>query len=167
MLGKIDEIIDNSVIVNLEIDITEQPNMVNLHVVFEDGNNKVVGEIVNVNKKILKANIVGEIKDKMFSPGSSTKPSFKSKVRLVNMEELELLLGNQTVKHGQTNFGTSNIYKGYKINVPINDFFSNHFAVLGNSGAGKSCTVASIFQKLYTSSPTQRINSTLFLFDAY
>ena len=46
MLGKIDEIIDNSVIVNLEIDITEQPNMVNLHVVFEDGNNKVVGEIV-------------------------------------------------------------------------------------------------------------------------
>ena len=110
MLGKIDEIIDNSVIVNLEIDITEQPNMVNLHVVFEDGNNKVVGEIVNVNKKILKANIVGEIKDKMFSPGSSTKPSFKSNVRLVNMEELELLLGNQTVKHGQTNFGTSNIY---------------------------------------------------------
>ena len=167
MLGKIDEIIDNSVIVNLDIDITEQPNLVNLHVVFEDGDNRVVGEIVNVNKKILKANIVGEIKDKFFSPGSSTKPSFKSKVRLVNMEELELLLGSQSVKQGQTNFGTSNIYKGYKINVPINDFFSNHFAVLGNSGAGKSCTVASIFQKLYTSSPTPPINSTLFFFDAY
>ena len=74
MLGKIDEIIDNSVIVNLDIDITEQPNLVNLHVVFEDGDNRVVGEIVNVNKKILKANIVGEIKDKFFSPGSSTKP---------------------------------------------------------------------------------------------
>ena len=172
MLGKIDEIIDNSVIVNLDIDITEQPNLVNLHVVFEDGDNRVVGEIVNVNKKILKANIVGEIKDKFFSPGSSTKPSFKSKVRLVNMEELELLLGSQSVKQGQTNFGTSNIYKGYKINVPINDFFSNHFfnshfSILGNSGAGKSCTVASIFQKLYTSSPTPPINSTLFFFDAY
>ena len=61
MLGKIEEIIDNSVIVNLAIDITEQPNLVNLHVVFEDGDNKVVGEIVNVNKKILKANVVGDL----------------------------------------------------------------------------------------------------------
>lgn len=167
MLGSIEEIIDNTVIVNLSIDIREQPNLVNLHVIFEDDETRVVGEIVNVNKTILKANIVGEIVNNYFSPGSSSKPSFKSNVRLVNMEELELLLGNQSVGPGLTNFGTSNIYKGYKINVPINDFFSNHFAILGNSGSGKSCSVASIFQKLYTSSPKPPINSSLFFFDAY
>ena len=60
----------------------------------------------------------------------------------IKTEELELLFGKQETAFGQTNFGTSNVYDGYKINVSINDFFSNHFAILGNSGAGKSCTVA-------------------------
>ncbi len=167
MLGKIQEIINNSVIVRLAIDINNQPNLVNLHIVFEDEEHKVVGEIVNVNQEVLKANIVGEIIGESFAPGSSSKPSFKSKVRLVNAEELELLLGNQSIQDGQTNFGTSNIYKGYKINVSINDFFNNHFAILGNSGAGKSCTTASIIQKLFTSMKNPPINSNLFFFDAY
>ena len=150
MLGKIQEIINNNVIVKLAIDINNQPNLINLHVVFENQNKKIVGEIVNINQEILKANIVGEIKGDTFLPGSGEKPSFKSVVRLVNANELELLLGNQTIKDGQTNFGTSNVYKGYKINVPINDFFNSHFAILGNSGSGKSCTTASIIQKLFT-----------------
>lgn len=46
MLGNILEIGDNSVVVELAIDINEQPNLVNLHVVFEDNNKRVVGEIV-------------------------------------------------------------------------------------------------------------------------
>ncbi len=167
MLGKIQEIINNSVLVRLAIDINNQPNLVNLHIIFEDEDHKVVGEIVNVNQEILKANIVGEIKDGIFSPGSSSKPSFKSRVRLVNAEELELLLGKQAIQEGQANFGSSNIYKGYKINVSINDFFSNHFAILGNSGSGKSCTTASIIQKLFTSMKTPPINANMFFFDAY
>ena len=40
MIGKIEEIIDNSVTIKLDIDINEQPNLVNLHVVFEDGSGK-------------------------------------------------------------------------------------------------------------------------------
>ncbi len=168
MLGTIEEIVDNSVTIKLSIDITEQPNLVNLHVVFDDGSDrKVVAEIANVNKTKMIANIVGEIKDGFFTPGASVKPSFKSNVRLIQDDELKLLFGSQETEFGETNFGTSNVYEGYKINVSINDFFSNHFAILGNSGAGKSCTVASILQKLYTSSPTPPINSALFFFDAY
>ena len=167
MLGNIIEIIDNNVIIKLTIDITNQPNLVNLHVVFEDGDNRVVGEVAQVTQTKMVANILGEIKNGYFTPGSAIKPSFKSKVRLVKIDELATILGDQETKFGQTNFGTSNIYPGYKINVNINDFFSNHFAILGNSGAGKSCTVASILQKLYTSSPTPPVNSNLFFFDAY
>ena len=167
MLGKIQEIINNNVIVKLAIDINNQPNLINLHVVFENQNKKIVGEIVNINQEILKANIVGEIKGDTFLPGSGEKPSFKSVVRLVNANELELLLGNQTIKDGQTNFGTSNVYKGYKINVPINDFFNSHFAILGNSGSGKSCTTASIIQKLFTTMKKPPVNANMFFFDAY
>ena len=168
MLGQIEEIVDNSVTIKLAIDITEQPNLVNLHVVFEeDSGKKIVAEIANVDKVKMIANVVGEINDNWFTPGASSKPSFKSKVRLITMDELELLFGKQETEFGYTNFGTSNVYEGYKINVPINEFFNAHFSILGNSGAGKSCTVASILQKLYTSSPEPPINSALFFFDAY
>ena len=167
MLGTILEIVDNSVIVKLSININNQPNLVGLHVVFENQDKKVVGEIVNTNQTHMTINIVGEIKNDNFTPGASAKPSFKSLVRLIKTEELSILLGDQITKHGQTNFGTSNVYEGYRINVSINDFFSNHFAILGNSGAGKSCSVASILQKLFTSSPTPPINANLFFFDAY
>ena len=167
MLGKIEEIQDNQVKIKLDIDITEQPSLVNLHVVFDDGTKKIVAEIANTNKEYMMANIVGEIEDGNFIPGASIKPSFKSKVRLIEMSELELMFGRQETTLGLTNFGTSNVYEGYKINVSINEFFNSHFALLGNSGAGKSCTVASILQKLFTSSPTPPINSGLFFFDAY
>ena len=168
MLGRIEEIIDNSVIINLSININEQPNLVNLHVIFEDGSaKKVVAEIANVNQTKMIVNVVGEINNNIFTPGANSKPSFKSNVRIIDMEELELLFGKQKTEFGQTNFGTSNVYEGYKINVNVNDFFSNHYAILGNSGAGKSCTVASILQKLFTSSPKPPVNSSLFFFDAY
>lgn len=168
MLGKIEEIIDNSVTIKLDININEQPNLVNLHIIFEDDSNKkIVAEVANVNQTKMIANVVGEISDGIFTPGASTKPSFKSKIRLIDAAELELLFGKQETAFGYTNFGTSNVYEGYKINVPINEFFNTHFSILGNSGAGKSCTVASILQKLYTSSPTPPINSALFFFDAY
>ena len=46
MLGKIEQIVDNSVTVKLDIDINKQPNLVNLHIVFEDGTpRKVIAEI--------------------------------------------------------------------------------------------------------------------------
>ena len=167
MLGSISEIIDNQAFVKLAVDINSQSNLINLHVIFEDGVKKIVGEIVNVSQTQLMVNIVGEIKNEKFFPGFSSKPSFKSKVRIIALNELELILGKQTPSVGQTFFGFSNIYQNYRINININDFFSNHFAILGNSGSGKSCTVASIIQKLFTSTPTAPIKSNIFIFDAF
>lgn len=167
MLGSILEINDNNVLVKLAIDINKQPNLVNLHAVFEDGTRRVVAEIVNINQTIMTANIVGEINSNIFFPGTAKKPSFKSSVRLIRADELGLILGEQTIDNTVTNFGTSNVYDGYKINVNINDFFSNHFSILGNSGSGKSCSVASILQKLFSRSTDAPINSNFFFFDAY
>lgn len=167
MLGTILEIIDNYVLVKLSIDINNQSNLVKLHVVFEDGNSKIVGEIINVNQTTMKVQIVGEITQNSFVPGFSTKPSFKSVVRIIQLSELELILGSQTITPSETFFGVSNIYQNYRINVSINEFFSNHFAILGNSGAGKSCTVASIIQNLFLSSKTPPVKSNIFFFDAF
>ncbi len=166
MLGKVLEIVDNRVLIGLTIDINKQPNLVGLHVVFEDNDKKIVGEIVNANQEIITTVIVGELFDKKFIPGSGKKPSFKSIPRLIDIEELESMLGKQAIDSNTTNFGISNVYDGYRINVDVNDFFSNHFSVLGNSGSGKSCTVASILQKLFLNSRLP-INANFFFFDAY
>ncbi|MEQ8391309.1 MAG: ATP-binding protein [Thalassospira sp.] len=45
--------------------------------------------------------------------------------------------------------GKSVIFEGYDVKVRIDDFFGGHTAVLGNTGSGKSCTVASILQSLF------------------
>ena len=166
MIGSILEILDNRVLISLAIDINKQPNLVGLHVVFEDVEKRIVAEIVSVTQEIMTTVIVGELLGDEFIPGSSKKPSFKSETRLISIEELEHVLGSQEVDSNETNFGTSNIYDGYKINVDLNDFFSNHFSVLGNSGSGKSCTVASILQKLFMN-PRVPVSSNFFFFDAY
>lgn len=167
MIGNILEIVDNRVLVKLAIDINKQPNLVGLHVVFEDGQKRIVAEIVNVSLTELTAVVVGELTNTMFIPGTAKRPSFKSITRLVNLGELELILGKQELTAGQTNFGTSNVYDGYRINVDINDFFSNHFSVLGNSGSGKSCTVASILQRLMIGNGKVPKNANFFFFDAF
>lgn len=166
MLGNIIEINDNKVTLKLSIDINSQPNLVNLHVIFEDKSKRIVGEVSKVTQELMFINIVGEIENGVFISGGSARPSFMSKVRIITLEELELVFGSQVLKDGYTNFGTSNVYANYKINVSINEFFSNHFAIIGNSGAGKSCTVSSIIQKLFRNNKPP-VNSSIFFFDAY
>jgi DNA helicase HerA-like ATPase len=45
--------------------------------------------------------------------------------------------------------GKSVVFEGYQVKVRIDDFFGGHTAVLGNTGSGKSCTVASVLQSLF------------------
>lgn len=168
MIGKIVDVYDNTVLVKLEIDITNQANLVNIHVVFENDNQKIVGEIRNISLENAKIAIVGEIINDKFIPGFNKKPSFKSKVRIIAMNELELILGKQNIdSNDQINLGYSAVYNNYKINIGINAFFSNHFAVLGNTGSGKSFTVSRLIQNIFTSSNYVPTNANIFIFDAY
>ena len=167
MLGTITAIKNNQVIVKLSIDIHSQVNLINLHVVFEDEESKVVGEIVSIEGDIMRANIVGELKDDIFVPGVSVRPSFKAKIRVVVMDELEKILGSTKVDVNQVNFGVSNVYKNYAINVNVDSFFSNHFAIIGNTGAGKSFTLTRLLQNLFTSSEYLPVGANIFLFDAF
>lgn len=168
MLGKIIRIVDNQVTVQLLINMEQQVNLVNLHVVFEDGNCKIVGEIEDVDKETMTINIVGEIVESKFLPGFTKKPSFKSSVRLIKMDELSLILGDQKlVGKKQIYFGLSTVYQNYHINVDINHFFTSHFAILGNTGSGKSFTVSRLLQNIFSNRETPPVGANIFLFDAY
>lgn len=45
--------------------------------------------------------------------------------------------------------GHSVVFEDYDVKIRIDEFFGGHAAVLGNTGSGKSCTVASILQELF------------------
>lgn len=45
--------------------------------------------------------------------------------------------------------GTSAVFKNYPVKAQLDALFGGHVAILGNTGSGKSCTVASIVQSVF------------------
>lgn len=168
MFGKITEIIDNYVYVENSTHELKN-NILNIHVIFEEVNRKVVGEVLSVNKDTIKIFLVGEIRDNMFYPGIMRKPSFQCIPRIIYKQELELLLGKQDAfDKSYVYLGKSVTYEKFNINMNLNDFFSNHFAILGNSGSGKSCGVARILQNIFQDNKAGiPKNAHIVLFDVY
>ena len=171
MIGNLGSIVDingNYIVIKISFDVTKYGSLMNVHVVFEDGIKKVVGEIIKVTTNDLTVAVVGEIEGNNFIPGVSAKPAFASSVRVVNKDELSMILGPSDIDDADHLYlGKSSIYNGYTINVGINSFFSNHFAILGNAGSGKSCTFARIVQNIFTTSKYLPVNASIFVFDAY
>lgn len=168
MIGKIINIDNNIVTVQLSIDITSQTNLINVHVIFQENTKKIVGEIIAIGLNSATISVVGEIVGDKFIPGLNKKPSFQSTVRIVNMQELETIFGEQTIRdNSKIYLGKSTVYNNYKVNISINDLFSNHFAIIGNSGSGKSSTLARIIQNVFTSTNYVPVKANIFLFDAY
>lgn len=167
MFGKIIEIDDTNVIVENASGKLEV-NYLNYHVIFEEESRKVVGEIIKMNDEKVTIFLVGEIKDDVFSPGIQKKPSFSSNIRIIQKSEVELLIGKQdSSDRSFLTVGQSNIYRGFNVSIPINDFFTNHFAILGNTGSGKSCGVARIIQNLFGNSEKAPHNAHMVFFDVY
>ena len=59
--------------------------------------------------------------------------------------------------------GKSVVFEGYEVKVRIDEFFGGHTAVLGNTGSGKSCTVATILQSLFEKSDEHRARGATFV----
>lgn len=168
MFGKIIDIYDNYVIIENATHKLEV-NYVNFHVVFPENDRSVVGEIVGMNENEIKVFLVGEIKNDRFSSGVLRKPNFNSKPRIVYKSEVEKFLGSQDIGSSDTLYvGKSLTYDGFNVCANLNDFFSNHFAILGNTGSGKSCGVSRILQNLfYHNDDKMPVNAHLVLFDVY
>ena len=168
MLGNIIGIVENEVLLKLSIDITKFENLVNVHVVMEDNNRIIVGEIIDIKDNVASINLLGEIINNKFVFGVIVKPSFSSVVKLISKEKIPMIIG---VENYQENIdiylGTSPIYQGVKIGANINQFFSNHFAILGSTGSGKSCGVARIIQNVFDKKRFIPYKASLFIFDAY
>ena len=168
MLGKIIEINENDVTIKLEVDVNQVQSLNNLLVILQDYNANFIGEIIGVTKEIAHINLLGELKDGHFVGGVTRKPSFNATIKLVSQEKVGGLISSESTNENEILYiGKSTIYDGVNINVDINNFFSKHFAIFGNTGSGKSCGTSRIIQNLFEKKTLIPYRTSIFIFDAY
>jgi DNA helicase HerA-like ATPase len=113
----------------------------------------------NSNRQIY-LNLLGEIIEGKFHFGVSKMPLIFSEVYIISENDLKIMLevgdDEETVdpETGMTRtlllqLGKSVIFPDYSVKVNVDKFFGFHFAVFGNTGAGKSNTIASILQTIF------------------
>lgn len=168
MLGTIIGTDDNQVLIKLNINIYEFSSLINFYVIMEHEDKKIVGEIIDIKDNVAYVNLLGEIIGNQFVSGVIRKPAFSSTVKLVSKERVPLLISTDKYEENkQLYIGTSSVYGDIPICVNINDFFSNHFAIFGSTGSGKSCALARIFQNLFEKQHSVAYRASIFIFDAY
>ena len=107
--------------------------------------------------------------DSKFSMGVGVFPSLYNDVEIVTFEDLHSILSPKSDKkehiHTTIDLGYSKNLINYKISLNINNLFNIHTAVLGNSGSGKSNTIARLLQEVLRKSDNHAYGAKIILFD--
>ena len=159
MFEKIISISKNYALVKIAGVISE--DLLNFNVVFED-DKKILGEIEEVDGENIKITFLGEFINGRFYSGIIRKPSLTAKIRIINTEELAELVGDNDPK--SMTLGISPLYN-YPIKINIDEMFSNHSAIFGNTGSGKTYGVARLVQNLFVMKDKIPFNSNIFIFN--
>ena len=163
MIGKIINIKNSIVYVQLSVNIYTLDNLIGKNITFAD---KYIGEVVSASGSVIEVYLIGELSDNTFISGGMGVPSFGATCRLTSMEEIDIIYGVNKDSN-VLKLGRSYIYDNYDIYLNVNSFFANHFAIFGNSGSGKSHFVARLFQSIFYDNAKMPYNANIFLFDAY
>lgn len=164
MFDKIVYISDRSANVKLKEGTAVTINLMNLHLIFEDKDKKILGEVDDMDGDIVKARFLGEIVNGRLYGGVIRKPSLDSTIRVITKEEIPLIVGES--RPGFMPLGVSPFYNDFPVYMNVNSFFSNHFAIFGNSGSGKSCGVSRIVQNMFHDKNLFPYKSNIILFDS-
>ena len=161
MFKEIIAISKNYAIVKIDNVITD--DLLNLNVVFEENNKKILGEVEEIMNGEAKISFLGEFHGSKFYDGIIRKPSINSKIRIINAEELAELTGYND--NTAMMLGLSPLYNDSPIKINIDDMWSNHSAIFGNTGSGKTYGVARLVQNLFTMPNYIPFNSIIFIFN--
>ena len=164
MFGKIVYISDNMAHVQYD-SANIKSDLMNMHVVFEDNDHKVMGEIEDIDSGIIKIRFLGEIINGRFIGGVLKKPTLASQIRVISPEEVPLIMGEDS--NSSFILGTSPLYNNYPVRVDVNGLCAGHMAIFSNTGSGKSCGVARLLQNIFTKSKVPPYRANIFIFDAY
>jgi ABC-type dipeptide/oligopeptide/nickel transport system ATPase component len=129
---------------------------------------------IESNRELLLKPIGTINKEDEFALGVGVFPSLYSDVSIVTFKDMRLILRTNTNESGQTDehqihqsfsLGVSKNLINYPIDVSIDSFFNIHSAVLGNSGSGKSNTIAHIIQETHKKENRSATGARVLIFD--
>ena len=160
------------------------------YVAIDDLNRRIIAEIVSVDEKndmaaeklnkaesrrYLKINLLGEISNGIFNFGVTKMPPVFSEIKIISESDLKLMLdineNDITDDSGKTKLtvlpiGSSVMFPEYQVKVKLNEFFGFHFAVFGNTGSGKSNTIANIIQRIFSKKDYSARGAKFIVFDS-
>jgi DNA helicase HerA-like ATPase len=145
---------------------------------------KVEGEIVNEDRmyvreqgyttlkqkvdRVLTVSLLGFFKGKRFERGIKELPLIDNECFLLHREEFEQIHDFLRKGDDPITIGTLSFEKGQQIRVGVNSLFASHIGIFGNTGSGKSYTLAKIYRELflkYKDEPKFKQNARFFLID--
>ncbi len=144
---------------------------------------KVEGEYINEEKgvsnkeytsdkqkisRVLNVSLLGFFGEKGFERGIKELPLLDNECFLLENEEFSEV--HHFVKTGDEpiTIGTLSLEKGQEIKIGINSLFASHIGIFGNTGSGKSYTLAKIYRELfkkYENGENFKNNGMFLLFD--
>lgn len=160
------------------------------YVAIDDLNRRIIAEIVAVDEKnemasehlnkasssrYLRINLIGEITNDVFNFGVTKMPPIFSEIMIISEADLQLMLDikdNAELRIGDNTklkvlpIGASVMFPEYQVKVKLNEFFGFHFAVFGNTGSGKSNTIAQLIQRIFTKKNYSARGAKFIVFDS-
>ncbi len=108
-------------------------------------------------RRIMKATMIGTIDGTQFTQGISLFPVLDAPVLIAANSDLEALFGCDVVGAGACTLdrpgfcvpiGKAAAFPEFDVSINPDSFFGKHAAVIGSTGAGKSCSVATVIQSI-------------------
>lgn len=108
------------------------------------------------SRRLMKATMIGTIDEGRFRQGINLFPVLDTPVLITTQEDLNAIFGRKAGSEEPTPeepgfcipIGRSAIFPDYEIKVDPDAFFGKHAAIIGSTGSGKSCSIATIVQSV-------------------
>ena len=109
-----------------------------------------------ISKKVAECLLIGTLSHKgKFNRGVAVYPNVGQKVKMVGLKELKEIFSEFV--NQDFSFACLSQSEGQRAFIHVDRFFGRHTAILGTTGSGKSCTVASILQQTIKKYPDTHI----------
>ena len=164
MFDHISYMSDNGCNIKLKENAELTMNLMNLHLVLEDSTKKILAEVDDMDGETVKARFLGEIVGNRLIGGTIRKPTLDASIRVIDRSEIPLITGSDVA--GYMKLGASPFYDDFPVYLDVNNFFSNHFAIFGNTGSGKSCGTTRLFQNMFHDQRLNPYKANVFIFDS-
>lgn len=162
---------------------TIEVGRINSYIIIPVGSRRIVGMVTRVvmseeselhadkmmvslpsTRRLMKATMIGSIDEDQFRQGINLFPVLDSKVFLTTRGDLDAIFGRGR-KGAEIDpddpgycvlIGKSVVFPDYKIYIDPDALFGKHAAIIGSTGSGKSCSIATILQSVISRDEVKR-----------